>query len=212
MEYLAHIEKHILTITAVIIFCYTFITYLLLRATKKQTDLFYTPYILLRFSREDSCIFIHNVGEKIAAKICVEGQEILMTDMVKSLKFKFDTIEILQAGEEKKLKHHVYEDGKELGDDMYILFSDRVATKSSSPFTPKGKKSTNFKISFQNIFHQRYYYNVYIDEGEYKIRKFGRESKVHILSHKLYLISQKLFVQTLVWWKRRGFKSRRLGE
>ncbi|HLC17871.1 MAG TPA: hypothetical protein VJM57_02515 [Thermodesulfobacteriota bacterium] len=201
--YITSEEKDILLVTALSVFVYTFFTYKLWKATKRQTDPLHTPYLKLRFSREDTSLYVKNVGHDIATKIQIEGEKLLLTDLEKSLELRFDMIEILEPGEEKIVPFRVFEDNKTSNDRFGIYFFTRAATTSTSPFRVRNRRSRNFRISFNNIFEQKYYYKTYLEEGEYRIKKFGKDNLLRLLGHKIFLFLQGLKVRTEVWWKRR---------
>lgn len=200
-------DKDILALTALSVFIYTGLTWLLWRATKRQTDILHTPYLVLRFSNEDkkSNFYIKNIGNDIATKICLEGERILVTDRNMHFEVKFDTVEMLEAGTEKSIRYKVFENGKRsAADDFAIYFFSLAAIKKQSPFdSEKQRKRRYIRITFNNIFGKKYYYKTYIEDGEYRVKKFGQNSFFKQVAHELFLFLQGLKVKVTVFIKRR---------
>ena len=197
-------DKDILALTAISVFIYTGLTYLLWRATKKQTDLLHTPYLTLRFSNQDKKIYAKNVGKDIVTKIKIEGQKILTTDVPLCLELKFDVVEILEPGQEKCVPFEAFENGERSTTDFSIYFFSRAAIKRQSPFSlDKRMKRSFFRITFNNIFGERYYYKTYIEDGEYRIKKFGKDNLLKLSVHEAFLFLQSLKVKFEVFVKRR---------
>jgi len=197
-------DKDILALTAISVFIYTGLTSLLWRATKKQTDRLHTPYLTLRFSNVDTKFYAKNVGNDIAAKIKIEGEKILTTDDPLCLELKFDVVEILEPGQEKCLPFEAFENGKRSTTDFSIYFFSRAAIKRHSPFSSECRmKRRFFRITFNNIFGERYYYKTYIEDGEYRIKKFGKDNRLKLSLHEIFLFLQGLKVKFEVVIKRR---------
>ena len=163
-------DKDILALTAISVFIYTTLTYFLWQATKRQTNLLHTPYLTLRFSNDDKKFYAKNIGKDIVTKIKIEGEKILTTDFPLCLELKFDVVEILEPGQEKCVPFKAFENGKRSTTDFSIYFFSRAAIKRHSPFPLDDRmKRRFFRITFNNIFGERYFYKIYIEDGEYRL-------------------------------------------
>jgi len=192
MEYMKHLIKYlsepkyavgiqtlILGITALIVSIYTYLTYRLWKESKIQTDLAQTPYLILRFCRDKSCWFIKNIGLNTATKIEIEGQKIFLIDVKKCLELRFETIEILEPKEEKKVPYKAFEDGREQVSDIAPYFFSIIP--SSKP--KKGKNK--FRITYKNILGQKFYFLISMGEDEYRIERFGKDKLIPRLRYKI---------------------------
>lgn len=182
-EYAMGIQTLVLGITALIIFIYTYHTWKLWRESKIQTDLAQTPYLILRFNFNEKCWFIKNIGSLAATKIEIEGCKIFYMDREKKRETRFDCIEMLEPKEEKKIQHRIFVNNNQINSDNWF-----------HPFiipipNTKHRAKVKFRISYKNIFGNKFYFMISVGEKEYIVEKFGKDKLITKLK---YIIIQKL--------------------
>jgi len=133
----------------------------------------------------------------------MEGQTILITDVSKKLEIRLAEISDLEPNEERKIPYTIFENGKESSaGDFGIYFFSRAAIRRTSPFATK-EKTPAFRVMFMNIFQQKYFLKIQIDDGEYKAIRFSKDNLLRKLLHEFFLLTQRMKVTIEVWFKRK---------
>jgi len=189
-EYAVGIETLVLGFTAIIILIYTYLTLKLWRESKIQTDLARTPYLLLRFNFDEECWFIKNIGSVTATKIEIEGRKIFYTDREKKREIRFDCIEILEPKEKKKIQHRIFVNNNQISSDNWLHFPIIP--------NPKQRAKVEFRISYKNIFGNKFYFMISVGEKEYIVKEFGRDKLITKLKYIIIRKLEKIYIYLIV--------------
>ena len=197
------ISEAILLLTAFILFVYTTVTYLLWRESKRQTALQTTPWLWLYLKESpteydlmdpERTLYLKNIGKGPATKIHIEGLTLFLTGIGDVYEFKFDRIELLEAGAEMEIK---FKQG------LISMFFEAYYSGRES-----GHKSP-FHVKYKDILGNSFFLKVRLDEKGYRIVSHGRDRWLPWLFREAYSKIKNTRLRIIAWFQRKKNAKRR---
>ena len=170
----------VLSLTLLIIIRYAIFTYNLLKETRHQTSLSISPVIVIKIDPIHQEIHIDNVGNGAALNIAISSisQYIPLYDSFYEL--KFNRIEYLEVGKNKKLSFDIYDKTKKISREARAMFFDYIFRMGAKIII----------INYRNLLCEPYYTLARLDKriGYTRItsvskRKLSRIFVITCLSH-----------------------------